>query len=200
MQYSRLFLGTIAFFLILGSCSSREQGESFYIDQYFELKSLIDNQIAYYQDSVPPAELTKTVSFSGNSETQQQEVEKIQEVRQVLETAIINKPGYRGVYKTSWEYGTSGGDTTYSIQTNKLKPDESALVQELKAFYNGRPVRENLYRVHIHKDTENLLYHNAQVITIQLQEGLMRKLTMEGNQQILTFQPEQYRLSMRVDP
>lgn len=186
--------------LMLSGCGPEEKADDFYIDRYFDLKRLINDQLAYYQDSMPPEKLKKTVSFDGEAETRQQEVAKIKEVRDVLETAIINKPGYLGVYENKWAYGTSGSDTTYSIQTNKLKPDESALVEELKAFYKGAPKQENLYRVHIFKDTENLLYKNTQFIALQFDGGLLRKLTMQGQQQILNFQPEQYRLSMTVKP
>lgn len=186
---------------ITNGCSSNDKEEKFYIDQYFDLKSLIDKQITYYKDSATPESLTKTVGFESASETKEQDVKKIDELEEILETSIINKPGLRGVYQVEWDYGiSSAGDTTYSVQTNTLKSDEEALVEELSAFYTGPPKHKNLHKVHIYKNTDNILYSNKQIIVIELKKGLVRSLKMQGWQQILKFQPEQYQLSLKIKP
>ena len=192
----RCFLATI---VVLSSCSQSNNQQEFYIDQYFDLKAMMDRQVAYYQDSAAGWQLSKTVRFDTNKETQVQDVDSLGEVREILETAIINKPGLRGAYKVKWDYGISSrGDTTYSVLSNVLKPEEEALVKVLKVFYKGPPSRNNLYRVHIYKNTDNLLYANAQLIVLQFQDGWMQMLKMEGNQQILNFERERYGLSLKI--
>lgn len=187
-------------FIVLGTtgCQSDKE-EEFYIDQYFDLKSLIDRQINYYADSTKEGKLIKTVEFDSDTETKTKDIQKIQQIRDVLETAIINKPGLRGVYKEDWHYGLNeAGDTTYSVLSNTLKPQEDGLVKELKAFYKGSPKPANLYRVHVFKSTNNLLYENSQFIGLRFQDGWMKTLEMKGRQQILNFEQERYGLSMEI--
>lgn len=186
--------------MIVG-CSSNDKQDEFYIDQYFDLKNLIENQVTYYKDSVNPESLTKTVGFESETETKEQEVEKINELEDILETSIINKPGLRGAYKVNWDYGISSeGDTTYSVQTNTLKPDEDALVEELSAFYDGPPKSKNLHKLHIYKNTDNILYSNKQIIVVELEKGHVRSLKLQGWQQILKFKPERYKLGLNITP
>lgn len=197
----RLPLLLLLFLPIIHGCSSKDKQETFYIDQYFDLKSLIENQLTYYKDSATPESLTKTVGFQSESETKKQDVEKIDELEDILQTSIINKPGLRGVYEVDWDYGiSSAGDTTYSVQTNTLKPEEDALVEELSAFYKGPPKRKNLHKVHIYKNTDNVLYSNKQIIVVELENGLVRSLQLKGWQQILKFEPERYQLSLNITP
>lgn len=191
-------IGALLILLLTTGCQSKKK-DSFYIDQYFDLKSLIDRQINYYSDSTMQGKLTKTVAFDSDTETKTQEIQKIGQVRDVLETAIINKPGLRGVYKVSWKYGLDdSGDTLYSVLSNTLKPEEDALVKEIKAFYQGPPKKANLYRIHIFKSTDNILYENAQYIRMKFRDGLMKSLNMKGRQQILNFEQERYGLSLEI--
>lgn len=181
------------------ACGQNDKQGDFYIDQYFDLKSLVDRQLAHYQDSINDAEIAKTLRFESDSETQVQGIKNIAEIRNILETAIINKPGLRGAYKVQWNYGTNKtGDTTYSVLSNTLKPDEDALVKELKAFYKGAPKRRTLFRVHIYKHTNNLLYQNDQFIQMHFKKGWLESLHMEGSQQILQFEEEKYGLTLKV--
>ncbi len=160
---------------------------------------MIDRQITHYSDSTRQRKLKKTVSFDSGSETKTQDIQKIEQVRDVLETAIINKPGLRGVYKVNWNHGLDdSGDTLYSVLSNTLKPEEDALVKEIKAFYKGPPRQVNLYRIHIFKSTKNILYENSQYIRMKFQDGFMTALSMKGHQQILNFEQEPYGLSLEV--
>jgi hypothetical protein len=195
---SPLLSGTVLILLLTTGCQSERQ-DSFYIDQYFDLKSLIDRQISYYADSAKQGKLTKTVAFDSDTETKTQDIQNIDQVRDILETAIINKPGLRGVYKENWDYGLNDeGDTLYSVLSNTLKPEEDALVKEIKAFYKGPPAQNNLYRIHVFKKTDNILYENAQYLEMKFRNGLMTSLSMEGRQQILNFDQERYGLSLEI--
>lgn len=195
---SPLLSGTVLILLLTTGCQGERQ-DSFYIDQYFDLKSLIDRQITYYADSTKQGKLTKTVAFDADTETKTKDIQNIDQVRDILETAIINKPGLRGVYKENWDYGLNDrGDTLYSVLSNTLKPEEDALVKEIKAFYKGPPAQNNLYRIHVFKKTDNILYENAQYLEMKFRNGLMTSLSMEGRQQILNFDQERYGLSLEI--
>ncbi len=192
------FVATFCFLMNCG-CAPENKGDAFRIDKYFDLMAIVEDQLKYY-DSNPPSNIQKTFFFQGKKETKTQKLDKLKEIREILETANINKPGFRGVYRIEQSFEASGRDTHYSVITNTLKKGESANVQELKAYYTGPPKTENLLSVLIHKKRDNLLYKNTQTIRLKFKAGNLRKLTLNGKQSILFFAPERFKMTIEVTP
>ena len=187
-------LGLLVLFSLNG-CQSND--EDFYIDRYFDLKSVIDSQLAHYNKN-PPDTINKTINFEGREESKNQPSDKLIEIKKILETAIINKPGFRNMYNTGHKHAVNGEDTVYSVIKNTLKKGEEAMVQSIHAYYAGPPDMPNLRNIVIHKDKRNYLYHNTQLIHMRFRDGLLRELVMEGLQQILYFDPEHFKITISL--
>lgn len=180
-------------------CAPDNEDDAFRIDKYFDLMALANEQLQYY-DSNPPSTIQKTFFFQNEKESQSQDLDKLSEIKEILETANINKPGYRGVYEIQKSFETNGFDTNFSVIRNLLKKGESANVQELKAYYNGPPNKDKLSRILIHKKRDNFLYKNTQIILLNFEAGHLRKLMLNGKQSILFFEPERFKMSIKVTP
>ncbi len=196
------FIRTISPLLILllglQGCVTNEE-KAFKIDKYFNLKKLVDYQLAYYREN-PPESIKKTFILEGKKEKKTQNLNSLEEIKTILESANINKPGFRGIYKVKKAHETEGNDTLSSVIENDLKTEESANVERIKAYYQGPPKRKNLYAVLIYKNRDNFLYKNSQLIALKnFEDGYLKKLTIEGKQTILFFNPSWFKVQIQIE-
>lgn len=193
----RLLTPILLLFVVMPGCSNSSD-EAFEIDKYFDLMGLVEQEISYYEKN-PPSDISKTFNFEGDQETQEESIDKLSDIKAILETAQINKPGYRGVYKINKDFNISRSDTLYSVVENNLKQDETANVQSLKAYYTGSPKNDNLYAILIHKKRENFLYNNNQLIYLTMKRGNLSKIKIQGAQSILFFKKAPFALTIKIN-
>lgn len=182
---------TYAFVIIfLASCLNSES-DKYSIKKYFDVEGFVAEELAYFEKN-PPSSIVKKIYFNGKEEEKKQSVSDLASLKEIAETANINKPAFKNSYKVSLKYFISGSDTFCTRKAYQLKSSENEIVKFINLYYSGTDTsRQNLKAILIHKNTHNFLYNNSQIITMQKNEHL-KSAKLKASQKILFFSPTRF--------
>jgi hypothetical protein len=187
------FLLLLGIWTLMGSCTEREgQQESVTsIDEYYDVQTLLAaNEETLRQMNVS---LHKEASFAGEVEETQIRLDSaaLVEELEVFRELDINKPVFSGRYKETRELVNGQrlisyeADDKEALNINFLKVYKEAAsgkVQRIEALYSNR----------------NILYNSTRQLSLQYGQVngqmLPRYYTVEGVQNMIFTEPEEYRI------
>lgn len=171
-----IFIGALA----LASCHN----ESVVSQKYFDIDSLINQQLVYLNKS--GATLTKMASIDGSSDTTTLRPDSItwaNELEVFRQLDLINKPVYTGAYEI--EEGVK--DVNSNLLVKSFKAKKSAPIRSLKLFYQSNP--EKLRKVEAQLIEQNSLYFTTRKFLIELDDVngklILSKTRIKGVQKMI---------------
>lgn len=177
MKYSLIIMAL----LLVGSACKENKEAVREIHVYFDLDSLIDEQIYILTDR--GAQVQKSVRMNGESESKTlvPDTALWEEEFSIVREFNINRPYYVGLFQQHKK------ENIISYQSS----DEDVAVKKFDLFYDAG----ELIRVESLLQEEKYIYSNERKLTLEFDNGLLMFYEIDGEQKMILQDKEDYVIS-----
>jgi len=179
--------------LLLPSCMPEEDIGALPDDQkqYFDVKRLVDEQLASLEEQLDRLRISREVAFDGQVEATEGVAPQLEELREelsIFDQADLNKAILLGAYDSSVTENERGRVVTYTPKKNKPK------VKKLSIAYQEGTVSSISAQL---KD-ENFYYSASKNLEMRLKNGLVAEIEIEGQQKLIWRDPITYKVETKL--
>ncbi|MBR09550.1 MAG: hypothetical protein CMP48_17930 [Rickettsiales bacterium] len=182
MSYSNMKYTLIILALLLIGSACKENKQSIReIHVYFDLDSLLDEQVYTLADR--GATVNKIVKMNGETESRSMEPDTTvwKEEFSVIRDFNLNRPFYVGLFQEHKE------ENIISYQSS----DEDVAVKKFDMFYEDG----ELVRIESLLQESKYIYSNERKLTLEFQDGLLKFYQLDGEQKMILQDKEDYVVS-----
>jgi hypothetical protein len=189
-----LFLTVTLLAMVFTACMPEEVKLDPDKEQYFDLITFLDVHSKKLVGE-NAKQVTKTIEMESRTEEAIQESGELTDMLKEFRRFNLNKPAYRGIFNVNDTLSDDGSMVRSYI------PDEKANIS-LTAFYvhyEPGTGQDSVQKLKMRRERSNILYNSHETGIVEINGNKIFRAELQNYQQILFFQPTEFRVTITVN-